>query len=176
MKSDFLKMLRREKQRLKEIGELVDDLIRNLEKNAPLEPGMLGRLYRVCHSDQEQIRYPYFGSMPDKVEFVLEGLGRFSRKETILRRLAEFQPEQDLTHIPTILSRMVADGRAVSLKYNRSNLFVFYGLPSFVDFQNGEIVKDFSPEAKELENLRVRQISISCGKECKDVVLNKGAG
>ena len=58
---------------------------------------------------------------------------------------------------------MVSEGRMVSLKYNASNLYVFYGLPSFVHLPHARIRKGHEPAQEELADIRIKGHSMQCG-------------
>lgn len=163
MNSRIIQSLRRERNYLKHSLEAVEEMLRIQEEGLPMSPEEWSLLAHTGYTYRAAFGFPYLAPNSEKVVFVMRLLSRFARKEEIMLKVMEFQPEQNHEQLASILSRMVSDSRLVSLKYNRSNLFVFYGLPSFVDFEAIDIKEGFAPEPHELAEIRVRKMTLNCG-------------
>ena len=168
MDPKILHSLKRERDRLKNSMDTIDRLLHLWEEGSYISPEELSLIFQWTFSQRDDFNYPYFGKVPDKIVFAISLLGRFSRKEEIIRKMQELQPYDNYEAVPTVLSRMVGDTRLASLKFNNSNLYVFYGLPSFVDMDENKVIRGHDPNPKITDGLRIKSVRITCGGPLKN--------
>lgn len=167
MSGQLLEILEKERDQLVITLGALDHLISNLKAKTPMSWEELQQLLYLQYSQQKDYGFPYFGTYGEKILFAVKQLGRFSRKEDVVAKVWEYQQHQKPDNISTILSRLVKEARLVSMKINGSNMYVFYGLPSFIHLPHARIRQGFEPLPEELEDIRVKKFTMQCGGRLK---------